>query len=88
MQVQDKTVFTTTEARQNFFELLRMVEEGKEPVIIKKDRNIKFKMIIFKEEKKKKNFDKILKEMGEIGLPALPIKKMNKILSTMHEIKI
>jgi len=86
--MQDKIVFTTTEARQNFFELLRMVEDGKEPVIVKKNRNIKFKMIIFKEEKKKKNFDKVLKEMGEIGLPALPIKKINKILSTTHKIKI
>jgi len=86
--MQDKIVFTTTEARQNFFELLRMVEDGKEPVILKKNRNIKFKMIIFKEEKKKKNFDKVLKEMGEIGLPALPIKKINKILSTTHKIKI
>jgi len=65
-----------------------MVEDGKEPVIVKKNRNIKFKMIIFKEEKKKKNFDKVLKEMGEIGLPALPIKKINKILSTTHKIKI
>ena len=86
--MQDKIVFTTTEARENFFELLRMVEDGKEPVIVKKNRNIKFKMIIFKEEKKKKNFDKVLKEMGEIGLPALPIKKINKILSTTHKIKI
>ena len=84
----DKIVFTATEARQNFFQLLRMVEDGKKPVIVKKDRNIKFRMTIIKEEKKKKNIDKILKEMGEIHMPILSIKKINKILSTMHEMKI
>jgi len=84
----DKIVFTATEARQNFFELLRMAEAGKEPIVMKKDTNIKFKMTMIKEKKRKKNIDKILKKMGEIGLPALPIKEINRILSTMHEIKI
>lgn len=84
----DQIVFTATEARQNFFELLRMAEAGKEPIVVKKANNIKFKMTMIKEKRKKKNIDKILKEMGEIGLHALPIKEINKILSTMHEIKI
>lgn len=84
----DQIVFTATEARQNFFELLRMVEEGKEPIVVKKDKNIKFKMTMIKGKKKEKNIDKILKEMGDIGLKTMPWKKMKKIILTLHDIKI
>lgn len=84
----DQIVFTATEARQNFFELLRMAEEGKEPIVVKKDKNIRFKMTMIKEKRKEKNIDKILKEMGEIGLKTMPWKKMKKIILTLHDIKI
>ena len=84
----DQIVFTATEARQNFFELLRMVEEGKEPIVVKKDKNIRFKMTMIKEKRKEKNIDKILKEMGDIGLKTMPWKKMKKIILTLHDIKI
>ncbi len=84
----DQIVFTATEARQNFFELLRMAEKGKEPIVVKKDKNIRFKMTMIKEKKQKRNIDKILKEMGEIGLKTMPWKKMKKIILTLHDIKI
>ncbi|PIP63563.1 hypothetical protein CO165_01230 [Candidatus Roizmanbacteria bacterium CG_4_9_14_3_um_filter_33_18] len=84
----DQIVFTATEARQNFFELLRMAEEGKEPIVTRKNNSVRFKMTVIKEKKKEKNINKILKEMGEIHMPILSIKKINKILSTRHEIKI
>ncbi|MEK7634085.1 MAG: type II toxin-antitoxin system prevent-host-death family antitoxin [Patescibacteria group bacterium] len=84
----DQIVFTATEARQNFFELLRMAEEGKEPIVVKKANNIRFKMTMIKEKRKKKNIDKILKEMGEIGLKTMPWRKMKKIILTLHDIKI
>lgn len=84
----DQIIFTATEARQNFFELLRMAEEGKEPIVVKKDKNIRFKMTMIKEKKKEKNIDKILKEMGEIGLKTMSVKKMKKIILTLHDIKI
>jgi len=86
--MQDKMVFTATEARQNFFELLRMAEKGKEPIVVKKDKNIRFKMTMIKGKKKEKNIDKILKEMGDIGLKTMPWKKMKKIILTLHDIKI
>ena len=84
----DQIVFTATEARQNFFELIRMAEKGKEPIVVKKDKNIRFKMTMIKEKKQKRNIDKILKEMGEIGLKTMPWKKMKKIILTLHDIKI
>lgn len=83
----DQIVFTATEARQNFFELLRMAEAGKEPIVIKKDSQIEFK-IVKTQAKKMKDKMKIVKEMGKIGLKTLPIEQINKILSTMHEIKL
>jgi len=83
----DQIVFTATEARQNFFELLRMAEAGKEPIVMKKDSRIKFK-IVRTQAKKMKDKMKIVREMGKIGLKTLPINQINKILSTMHEIKL
>lgn len=83
----DQIVFTATEARQNFFELLRMAEEGKEPIVVKKDSRTRFK-IIKTQVKKVKDKMKIVEEMGKIGLKALPIKQMNKIFASTHEIKL
>lgn len=83
----DQIIFTATEARQNFFELLRMVEAGKEPIVVKKDSRIEFK-IVKTQSKKMKDKMKIVREMGKIGLRTLPIEQINKILSTMHEIKL
>lgn len=83
--MKDKAIFTATEARQHFFELLRLVEEGKEPIIINKHRKVKIKLTPVKQEKNKKNIDKILNEMGEIGLKVVPIKKMKKIFESRYE---
>lgn len=84
----DQIIFTATEARQNFFELLRMAEAGKEPIVTKKNNSVRFKMTIIKEKRKGKNINKILKEMGDIGLKTMPLKKMKKIILTLHDIKI
>jgi len=83
----DQIVFTATEARQNFFELLRMAEAGKEPIVMTKDSRIKIK-IVRTQAKKMKDKMKIVREMGKIGLKTLPINQINKILSTIHEIKL
>lgn len=83
----DQIVFTATEARQNFFELLRMAEEGKEPIVTKKDSRTRFK-IIKTQAKKVKDKMKIVEAMGKIGLKALPIEQMKKIFSSTHEIKL
>lgn len=84
--MQDKTVFTATEARQHFFNLLRLAEEGKELIVVNKNKKTRFKLTPIK-EKKGKNINKILKEMGEIGLRSMPWRKMKKIILTLHDIK-
>lgn len=80
-------VFTATQARQKFFELLKRVEKGEDAIILKKDQQIRFRITLEKPEKKK-DYKKILKKMGEIGLIALPIKKMKKIIAKSHKIKL
>lgn len=81
----NKIVFNATEARQHFFELLRLVEEGKEPIIINKHKRLKVKLIPVKEKEKKEDIDKILKEMGRIGLKVVSIKKMKKIFESRYD---
>ncbi|MBI2641506.1 type II toxin-antitoxin system prevent-host-death family antitoxin [Candidatus Roizmanbacteria bacterium] len=81
----DKTLFTATEARQHFFELLRQAEEKGEVTIIKKDAKRRFKLIFVKEKKKRENVDKILKEIAAIGLKTKPWEEMKKIIETRYE---
>jgi len=38
--------------------------------------------------KKKKNINKLLKEMGEIGIKIVPIKQMKKIFESRYDFKI
>lgn len=82
-----KKIFTATEARQNFFELLKSVEKGQDAIILKKDQGIRFRITLEKPEKKK-DYKKILKEMGQIGLKITSWKKAKKIIVKMHDPKI
>jgi len=65
----DQLHFSATEARQNFFELLRLAQKGKIVTIEKRDEDVQFQL-----QKKpnlpKKDIVKIAKEMGKIGLKA------------------
>lgn len=85
--MQDKIVFTATEARQNFFELLRLVDAGKEPIIKKEDSNKQYKVV---EVKKNKSVDKmkVLKEMAKINFHIGSWEKAKKIINTLHDVKI
>lgn len=80
-------VYNATSARQNFFELLKAVEEGKEAIIVKKDRDVRFKVSLVPKAKKYSKV-RIAKEMSKIGLPTGPWKEMEKIISTLHDVKV
>lgn len=76
-----KKIFTATEARQNFFELIKLAGQGKE-VYIKKDHlllRIKLEKTGSKQEIQKKL--KALNRLSKIGLPSKPINKMKEIYS-------
>lgn len=82
-----KQIFTATEARQNFFEILKIVEKGKEAIIVKKDEDKRFKLILAEKEKQP-NKVAIVKKMGKIGLKTMSVRKMKEIISTLHDIDI
>ncbi|MDQ3098394.1 MAG: hypothetical protein M3Q44_01475 [bacterium] len=80
--------YTATQARQNFFELLRLAEAGEEPVITKSDSNTTFKIVKSEKKKPKKDIGKIIKKMGKIGLVVGTPEDIKKIITTMHDIKV
>lgn len=80
-------IFTATQARQKFFDLLRLAEEGVEPVIVKKDRGTEFKLSVVKRRKKKDKL-KILEEMGKIGLKSGTPEEIKAILVSKSDIHI
>lgn len=76
-------IFNATEARQNFFNLLRMVEMGREAVIVKKDSQSRFKITMIKQEKKPDKM-KIVERMGKIRYKTAPWEEMEKIIIKRH----
>jgi antitoxin (DNA-binding transcriptional repressor) of toxin-antitoxin stability system len=86
--MQNKTFFTATEARQHFFELLRLAEKGKTPIVFNKNRKVEFKLTAISGDHKQKDIKKILKEMRRINFKIMPLKKMKKIIVRMHNIKV
>ena len=79
--MRQKTTFNATQARQNFFKLLKLVSQGREAVIIKKDDNVRFKITLF-EEKDKVNKKFLLKKMEAVNLKSKPWKEAKKIIET------
>ena len=82
----DTLYFSATEARQNFFELLRLAKAGKKITINKQDEDIMFELN--RSPKTKKNIIKIAKDISNLGLTAVPLDKMTKILEESHSIEI
>lgn len=76
-----KTTFNATQARQNFFKLLKLVSQGEEAIIIKKDDNARFKVILF-EEKDKVNKKLLLKKIAQVNLKSKPWKEAKEIIET------
>lgn len=77
--------FNATEARQNFFQLLKLVEKGDEAIIVKKDQDLRFK-IILDNKAKSTNKELLLKEIRHLGLKSMPIKKMKAVFSSLHDL--
>jgi len=80
-------ILNATEARKNFYQLLKQVSAGGEVFIENTDTGEKFQLV--KAAKKpKKDIDQLLEEMGKIGLKSMPIEDMKKILDSTHDITL
>ena len=85
--MKQKLVLTATEARQNFFNLLKTASKGREIII--KNRNVLFRLRIEENgEENRKEKLKALKEMEKINLPTMSIEKMKKIISQTRKIHL
>lgn len=73
-----------TDLRNQIFKVLRMVDEGVEVTIIKKDSNKSYKIIPVKGPPKK-DIMKIAKQMGDIGIKSMSPQEMKKIFETRYE---
>ncbi len=77
--------FNATEARQNFFRLLRLVEKGDEAVIVKQDQDLRFRLTV--EPQAKPSTKKLLlKEISKIGLKSKSLKKMKDVFTSRYDL--
>ncbi|OGK08521.1 hypothetical protein A2767_05485 [Candidatus Roizmanbacteria bacterium RIFCSPHIGHO2_01_FULL_35_10] len=83
--MQDQTVFTPTQARQNFFEFIKRAEQGKEVFLKKSGKLMKVKLENVNDKNDIKRKLKALKELSQIGLPSMSIKKMKRIFESRYE---
>ena len=70
-----------TEARANFFKLLRMVAQGEDVIVINKDSGQKFKISLLKEELKSGK-QSILKQLGDANLKSKTPDEIEKIIES------
>lgn len=82
-----KTIFTPTEARQNFFNILKWVRAGRE-IKIKSEDTIVRLTIEDKDDKKTKEKIRAWNRLRKMNIPSMPVKEMKKIILTMHDIKL
>ena len=82
-----QTTFTPTEARQNFFQLLRMVELGKDITIVRPSNPETEIKLTVKKKNQKKDLVTIAKDMGKIGFPSMSVGKIRKIILSKNDVK-
>lgn len=69
-----------TEARANFFQLLKMVAQGEDVIVINKDSGLKFKITLLNEEVKSgKQF--ALKQLANVSLKSMSPNEIKKIVA-------
>lgn len=77
----NQKVFTATQARQHFFELLDLAQKGEDPIILKKHQRLQFRVTL---EKPTKKIDKIalIKSTPSISFGKLAPKQMKAIFES------
>lgn len=68
-----------TEARDNFFQLLKMVAQGEDVVIVNKDNGLKFKVTLL-DNRPKSNKQSALKQLAEANLKSMDPQEIKRIV--------
>ncbi len=79
-------ILHATELRAKLFHVFKLVDQGEEVTIVKKDSNKKYRIIPL-DEGSKPDIAKVAQEMGEIklGLGSLSPRQLKKILETKYD---
>ncbi len=80
-------LLNATEARKNFYQLLKQVSSGAEVFIENTDTGEKFQLVK-SDPKPKVDKMQLVEELGKVGIKTMPIEEMKAILNTTHEIKL
>ncbi len=80
----NQRVISATQARTKFFDLLKMAEDGKDVIIVKRDSAKKFKLVKI-QDSPKPNKELIIKQMGEINFPFMSPQEIKKIILTKYD---
>lgn len=86
VHMQQQIIVTPTEARNRFFQLLRLAEKGNHVVIAKTKNNVRFRLA--KIDNSSKDTEKRLKaieKLSNVGLKTMPWEEMKKIINTRYE---
>lgn len=82
-----KQTYTLTEARQNFFDLIKLADAD-QPAIIKNAQNGASYQLVKTENKPKKDIQAILKRFKKINISVSDPEELNKILKSTHDLKL
>lgn len=80
-------LLNASDARKNFYQLLKQVAAGQEVFIENTDTGEKFQ-IVKTDPKPKADKLQLVEELGKVGLKTMPIEEMKPILNTTHDIKL
>lgn len=87
IEIMAKQTYTLTEARQNFFELIKLAD-AQQPATIKNAQNGAIYQLVKTETKPKKDIVEIAKRMSKRKLDIGNVEDVTKILQSTHEIKL
>lgn len=82
-----KLVYTATEARQNFFDMLEQARKAGEAEIVKKDQGLRFKVMLIAPNTSRKSSRKLIGRWDSIDLKSktLSSKEIKKLILTKYD---
>ena len=80
-------IFSTTEARQNFFKILKLVEDGTNAIIEKRDTNKRYSLTFVIPKKVKKREITHKWDQIDLNLKGMEWKQIKKIMNNRYDLR-